>query len=150
MANSFAKIIIHFIFSTKKRQPLITKEISSELWAYMGGIARKHKMIPLAIGCMADHAHVCVIIPPKMSTSKAVQFIKGGSSLWIHDKFPECKHFKWQEGYGAFGIGESMISKIRAYILNQEKHHSNISFQEEYRRLLDLYKIEYNEKFLWG
>jgi REP element-mobilizing transposase RayT len=150
MANSFAKIIIHYIFSTKNRQPFITTDIAPELWAYMGGIARKNKMIPLAIGGMADHAHACLIIPPTMTVSKAVQFIKGGSSLWIHEKYPNHKKFKWQEGYGAFGVGESMIDKTRVYIHHQEKHHSKISFQEEYRRLLDLYKIEYNEKFLWG
>ena len=110
----------------------------------------KKKMIPLAIGGMADHAHVSVIIPTTITVSKAVQFIKGGSSLWIHEKYPDHKKFKWQEGYGAFGVGESMIEKMRSYILNQEKHHSNISFKEEYRQLLDLYKIDYNEKYLWG
>ena len=150
MANSYAKIIIHFIFSTKNRQPLITKDSAEPLWSYMAGIAKENKMIPLAIGGMPDHAHVCVVIPPVLSVSKAVQFIKGGSSAWVHEKFSELEKFKWQEGYSAFSVGQSTLEKTIAYIHNQKIHHAQTSFQEEYRQFLERFKVQFDEKYLWG
>jgi REP element-mobilizing transposase RayT len=150
MANSYAKIIIHFIFSTKNRQPLITKDFAEQLWSYMAGIAQENKMLPLAIGGMPDHAHVCAVVPPALSVSKAVQFIKGGSSAWVHENLPELIKFKWQVGYSAFSIGQSTLDKTINYIQNQEFHHSKTSFQEEYRQFLNRFYVPYDEKYLWG
>src|SRR3990172_2294642 len=48
-------------------------------------------------------------LPTTVSLAQAIQFIKGGSSKWVHDTFLEHNAFTWQEGYGAFSIGVSQV-----------------------------------------
>lgn len=78
-----------------------------------------------------------------------MQLIKGGSSKWIHETFPEHRLFAWQEKYGAFSVSVSQLDKIIAYIKGQEAHHKKISFHEEFLALLKNHRIEYDERYLW-
>lgn len=78
-----------------------------------------------------------------------VKEVKRGSSLWIKTKSAELETFSWQNGYGAFSIGFSQIRTMRDYISNQEEHHRRISFQDEFRALLDRYEIAYDERYVW-
>jgi REP element-mobilizing transposase RayT len=150
MANSFSKIIIHYIFSTKNREPFITSDLAEKLWKFIGGIAKQNQMISYAVGGTADHAHVCISILPTMSVSRAVQIIKGESSYMVHENFPHLKNFRWQTGYAAFGVSKSNLERTVSYILNQELHHQRMTFEKEYREFLDRYHVKYNEKYLWG
>ncbi len=81
MANTFSQIYLHLVFSTKNREKLINQDIETRVWAYMGGIAKRHGMTPIQMGGMEDHAHVCVGTPTTMSTSQAAKAIKGDSSM---------------------------------------------------------------------
>jgi putative transposase len=100
--HTFNSILIHCVWSTKKRQPFLTSDLRDRLWPYLGGIARENKMKALAIGGVADHAHMLISLPGTLSSAKALQLLKGNSSKWIHDTSPELRLFEWQEGYGAF------------------------------------------------
>ncbi|MFZ0389530.1 MAG: IS200/IS605 family transposase [Calditrichia bacterium] len=132
MAHSYTNILVHYIFSTKNREKIITDELQKRLWPYMGGIARENNMKALVIGGVEDHVHLLISIPPTLSIAKAIQLIKGGSSKWVHDTFPNLKYFKWQEGYGAFSVSISHIEDTLAYINRQQEHHKVNSFQDEY------------------
>ena len=57
--------------------------------------------------------------------------------------------FAWQAGYGVFSIGQSQVDDARAYIAGQEEHHRKISFQDEFRRLLERYDIAFDERYVW-
>jgi hypothetical protein len=57
--------------------------------------------------------------------------------------------FAWQAGYGVFSIGFSQLETVRSYIAEQERHHRKLSFQDEFRRLLQRYRIEYDERYVW-
>jgi REP element-mobilizing transposase RayT len=111
---------MHCTFSTKDRYPFIDSDLDSRLWPYLGGIARENRMKALAIGGIADHAHALLSLPGTMSFAKAVQLIKGGSSKWVHDTFPQLNKFAWQEGYGAFSVSASQVPNTIAYINNQK------------------------------
>jgi REP element-mobilizing transposase RayT len=111
MANSYISCYVHYIFSAKQRQHLITPEIRPRLWAYLGGIARENKMKAVAVGGTDDHVHILLSLPATITLAKAVQLIKGGSSLWIHETFPNQRNFAWQEGYGAFTVSVSQWTK---------------------------------------
>ena len=150
MAHSYISIYVHYIFSTKNRQKIIMPELEERLWPYMGGIARENKMKALAIGGVEDHAHVFLSLPSTLSISKAIQLVKGGSSMWVSKTFPEFKDFQWQEGYGAFSISLSHIDRTVNYIKNQKEHHKKATFQEEYLAILKKHGIEYDERYLWG
>jgi REP element-mobilizing transposase RayT len=116
----------------------------------MGGIARENNMRALAIGGVKDHVHLLLSIPSTMNIAKAMQLIKGGSSKWIHDTFPEHRGFEWQEGYSAFSVGISQVPDTKSYIANQREHHRIKSFQEEYTAFLEKHGIEYDPRYVLG
>jgi REP element-mobilizing transposase RayT len=150
MANTLTFMNIHFVFSTKNRQPQIDNSIKNRLWSYMGGIARQNKIIPQAIGGTNNHIHLLLSIPPSISPAKAIQLIKSGSSKWIHDEFPDKKTFSWQTGYAAFSVSIGKLSHTINYIHKQEEHHRHKTFEEEYLEFLEANGIEYDEKHVWG
>lgn len=132
MAHSFVCCHIHVVFSTKGRKNLIPANVQPRLWAYLGGIARDNDMKAIAVGGTDNHAHVLLSLSSTMPISKAVQLIKGGSSGWVHQTFPLCEGFEWQEGYGAFSVGRSMIAKTVEYIEDQRRHYQTTTFEEEF------------------
>ena len=101
VGHTYVSNLTHCVFSTKHRQKLITPELETRLWPYMGGIARENNMKAISIGGTDDHIHMLLSLPATISVAKAVQLIKGGSS---HDQFRQYRDFGWQEGYGAFTI----------------------------------------------
>jgi len=84
-----------------------------------------------------------------MAVSKALQLLKGGSSKWIHETFPEQRLFAWQEEYGAFSVSVSQLDKTIEYIKGQPEHHRRMTFQEEFLALMKKHRIEYDERYLW-
>ena len=150
MSNTYTSLNYHIVFSTKNREPWLMADIRERLWPYLGGIARENGMKALEIGGVADHVHLLLSIPASMALSKAVQLIKGGSSHWIKETFPNVTGFAWQDGYGAFTVSQSQLDAVREYIRNQEEHHRTKSFAEEYRAFLERHQVEFDERFLLG
>ena len=146
---SYVSSYYHCVFSTKERRPLIQPCLQERLWPFLGGIARQNQMKAIEIGGVADHVHVLLSLPSTIAIAKAVQLIKGGSSKWVHDTFPEHQLFGWQVKYGAFGVSVSQLDKIIQYIKNQAQHHHKMSFQEEFVALLKKHRIAYDERYLW-
>jgi putative transposase len=150
MAHSYISAVYHCVFSTKERRKTITEELQERLWPYMGGITRENQMRALAIGGVEDHVHLLLSIPSTLSIAKAMQLIKGGSSKWVHDTFPDHNNFEWQEGYGAFTVGISQVPDTKNYIANQREHHRTKTFQEEFIAFLEKHGIEYDPRYIWG
>lgn len=124
--------------------------LQERLWPFMGGIAREHGMKALAVGGVEDHVHLILSLPTTVSIAKALQYIKGGSSKWIHDTFPEQRAFSWQTGYGAFSVGVSQVDATIAYIQSQIEHHRKMTYQDEFLLFLKKHGIAYDERYVWG
>jgi len=150
VANTYTSLHYHVVFSTKNRVAHINPEIEQRVWAYIGGIARKHKMTALQVGGVDDHIHALVMAPPTLSPSQIAQYLKGDSSKWIHEAFRELRSFAWQEGYGAFTVSKSNLESVVSYIQKQREHRQKQTFQEEYLELLQRHGIEYDERYVWG
>ncbi len=146
--HSFVSCLMHCVFGTKDRRPLITTGLQQRLWPYLGGIARENKMEALIVGGVEDHVHVLLSIPSTMSVAKSVQLLKGNSSKWIHDTFKEHRDFEWQEGYGAFSIGISGVEDTMKYIQCQAEHHRKTTFKQELEVFLRKHGMEYVERDL--
>jgi putative transposase len=149
MANSYSSLYVHYVFSTKNREPLLKGDFKERLWAIMGGIAKENRITPRCIGGVSDHVHLLLSLPATTSVAKAIQIIKGGSSKWVHETFPKGRYFSWQEGYGAFSVSISNLVDTIKYIENQEEHHRTRTFREEYLSFLHKHGIEADEKYLW-
>lgn len=151
MANTYSSLFYHIVFSTKNRERWIYAEIEKRVWAYLGGITRKHQCTAIQIGGIEDHIHALVLSPPKYAPSEIAQFLKGESSKWIHAEFPKMRAFCWQDGYSAFSVSKSIVPRVVEYIKNQRRKHENKSFEEEYFELLELHEINVvDEKYLFG
>ncbi len=149
MPQSLSSILIHLVFSTKNREPLITDSIESELYKYMGGIFRNCQSPSLLIGGDKDHIHALFSLSRTWSVADLVGEVKSSSSKWIKTKGEEFAHFQWQAGYGAFSIGQSAVNDVKRYIENQKEHHRKSLFQDEYRSICQKYEVEIDERYVW-
>jgi putative transposase len=150
LSHTYVNALFHCTFSTKGRRRLITADLQERLWPFLGGIAREQGLKALAIGGVEDHVHLLLSLPATMPVAKAIQLVKGASSKWVHDTFPEHRVFAWQEGYGAFSIGVSQTTATIAYIRRQPEHHRHKTFQDEFRLFLKKHGIQYDERYVWG
>jgi REP element-mobilizing transposase RayT len=129
---------------------LLTTAINERLWPYLGGITRENDIKALAIGGVPDHVHLLLSLPATLSVSKAMQLLKGNSSKWLHETFPQLRQhdFAWQEGSGTFSIGVSGVKDTIHYIQTQEEHHRKKSFHEELEVFLEKHGYDYRSEML--
>lgn len=149
MPQSLASILVHVVFSTKHRQPLIKPEIEDELFKYMCGIFREYESPVISINGVEDHVHILTSLSRKIALSDLLEKAKKSSSKWIKTKGPAYQNFYWQNGFGAFSIGESGVAALKKYIAEQKAHHLKKTFQDEFREFLKLYNIAYDERYVW-
>jgi REP element-mobilizing transposase RayT len=149
MPNTYTQIHIHAVFAVKRRTGLIKNEWKDELYKYITGIIQSYKHKLLAINGMPDHVHTFFGMRPTQSLSELMQDIKGSASKWINDNKLVKDHFEWQEGYGAFSYNKSQVSNVISYIQNQEDHHRKLTFIDEYKKFLDNFSIDYDERFIF-
>jgi putative transposase len=147
--QSLASLLVHLVFSTKGREPLIPDELRDDLHAYIGGIVADCGGTLLSAGSVADHVHLLVSHPRTIAPADLVKEIKIGSSKWIKERDRRLSGFHWQAGYGMFSISPSHLEALRKYIAHQAEHHRVITFQEEFRKLLTRYRLEWDERYVW-
>jgi REP element-mobilizing transposase RayT len=147
MSHTSGNILLHFIFSTRERRPLIKPEFRNDLFAYLGGIIREMNGTALIINGVNDHVHMLVRLRPVHSAAEIVRVVKTNSSRWVREK--HSAQFAWQTGYGVFSVSESSVAAVTKYIANQEEHHRKHSFQEEFVAFLKKNHVEYDPKYIW-
>lgn len=149
MANTYSNLFYHIVFSTKGRVDFIGQEIENRVWAYIGGIARKHGLTALQVGGVENHIHSLMMAKPVHAPSQIAQWLKGESSKWIHEEFAHLSKFGWQDGYGVFSVSKSNVPDVVEYIKTQREHHAKQTFEDEYTSMLKLNGIDYDERYLF-
>ena len=138
------------IFHTKNNENFIDTDIESELYAYLGGLLKNLKCLPIKINGIENHIHILCIMSKNISLADLTEDLKRNSSRWIKTKADKYKNFAWQGGYGGFSVSQYKADVVKQYIENQKEHHKTVSFKEEYIRFLKEYDIDYNEDYLWS
>lgn len=123
MPQSFNKIWIHSVWSTKNRKHLIHSKYEQIIFDYMTS-----KFIELGcpvriINGMGDHVHCLFLINPKRSKANIIKNVKGSTSHFINQFIKPEEKFEWQHGYGSFSISESELERTFLYIKNQKIKH---------------------------
>jgi putative transposase len=149
MAQSLSYILVHLIFSTKDRAPVLDSSVRTPLHAYLAAVARDMDCECYRAGGIADHVHLAIRLSRTVTAAELTGKLKTVSSKWIKAKFPRLDDFSWQSGYGAFSLGPSQLSALLHYIDTQEEHHKRKTFQEEYREILGKYGIPCDERYVW-
>lgn len=133
LQNSFSKILVHAVWSTNDRAPMLKNEIRQDLYAHIKDVIANNKGTTHAIGGIDDHVHVLMEIPKDKALSEMIQTIKSSATHWLkimdHSKFHD---FEWQTGFGAGTVSYSIIEIIKNYIHSQEKHHRSLSYNDEW------------------
>jgi putative transposase len=147
VSHTSGNVLLHFIFSTQGRRPLIKPEFRADLFAYLGGIVREMLGTALIVNGTADHVHMLVRVRPSHSAAEIARVVKANSSRWVHEKWD--LGFAWQTGYGVFSVSESSVGAVAEYIAGQEEHHKSHSFQEEFVAFLEKNNVVYDERYIW-
>ena len=98
MANTYSQLFYHVIFSTKRREPLISADLRDDLYAYIGGIVRGRKSVLVEIGGMPDRLHLVIRARPDTSVAELVRLVKANSSKWVNERPSSSGRFGWQKG----------------------------------------------------
>jgi putative transposase len=149
MPQSLANILVHLIFSTKDRRPLIRDDVREHLHAYIVGILENQQSPSLQTNSVEDHAHILFVLSKNLPLAKVVQEVKQSSSKWIKGQGADYSDFGWQNGYAAFSVSESQRDVVREYIRNQREHHAKVSFQDELRQFFKRHGVDYDERYVW-
>lgn len=149
MPQSLAKNLIHLVFSTKNRERILTDSVRAPLCTYASAVLRDLDSRVIAINAWHDHVHVLFVPSKNHSLARVVMEVKRATSKWIKTQGRGFAKFHWQNGYGAFSIGQSGVEEVKTYISNQAEHHRIRSFEEELRSFLKRYQIEFDERYVW-
>ena len=149
MPHTYSSLLVHVVFSTKDRKPQLDATLEERLYPYLGGIVRQLEGTLITVNGVADHLHLLTSLNAKLSVAEMMRTVKGCSSKWIHETFPDRSAFEWQRGYAAFGVSSSQLPRVTAYIERQKAHHANTSFRDEYLRLLQAHGISPDETYLF-
>lgn len=149
MPQSLCKNYIHLVFSTKERKDLIPVDLLDIFFHYIGGIINNIGCKAIIVGGIENHVHILFELARTMALSVAVNKIKSNSSKWLRSEM-QVFDFDWQDGYAAFSVAQSNVEAVRKYIGNQREHHqTEEDYQTEFRRYCQIYKINYDERYVW-
>lgn len=138
----YTKVLIHYIWATKNREHLISKELKPLLLQHIKENCVKKEIFLDSINCVEDHIHLLVSLGTEQTIAKTAMLIKGESSFWVNKQQLIKNKFEWQDEYIALSVSYSAIATVRKYISNQEEHHAKKTFKEEYEEFMSAHHFE--------
>jgi REP element-mobilizing transposase RayT len=144
MPHTYSVNLVHCVFSTKGRLPLIRDPQQS--WTILSTVARNAKIGLLAAGGTANHVHLLLHIPKTRTVADCMREIKANSSSRLRRSNPG---FAWQDGYGTISVSPTAVKAVTRYIERQAEHHSSRSFEEEYIAILDRAEVKYDSIYVF-
>lgn len=148
MPNTYSKMYCQVVFAVKFRNARIQNSFKSELFSVIGNLIKEAGGELLIVNGVEDHVHCLFRFFPKNSISDIVKVAKSKSSKWLNETSYQSHRFEWQSGFGVFTYSEKEIQNVFEYVKNQEKHHSKMTFQEEYLLMLKAHKVEFLPEYL--
>ncbi len=150
MANTYTQILYHIVFSTKGRALVLHPDRREELFRYIWGIHQGLQCHLYRVNGMEDHLHILTSLHPSLSLSNYMRELKTGTSRWISKEGIFPGFTGWQDGYGAFTVSMREKDAVIRYIKDQQTHHQQTGYLDEYRRLLEEAKIQYDDQYIAG
>ena len=147
MPQTFNFNLVHVVFSTKSRMPMIRDDLAPALHAYLAGTARRLDCECFRAGGVSDHVHLSLRLASTRTAAKTVSELKTSSSAWMKEQGTTA--FAWQRGYGLFSVSPADLGALVKYIDAQEVHHAKRDFQQEMRAFCKKYHMPLNEQYAW-
>ena len=149
MPDVFLSMHCHIVFGTRDGQPLLGRAVAERVAEQLAAITAEQGVGLVASGIMPDHVHLLVALDRLTSVDDLVREVKSRSTEWIRETLPDRGRFAWQSGYGAFSVSFSRLDEVRQYVLEQEEHHRERSFQQEFTALLRRHELAHDDHFYW-
>lgn len=149
MSQSLANLVVHLVFSTKGRRPLLRDEERGQLHAYIIGVLKNHDSLLIEINSVRDHIHILFAQSKNQAPAKIVEQVKTASSTWIKTLDPWYHDFAWQGGYGEFSVSPMHVVAVQEYIQRQPEHHKQEDFQTEYSRFCEKNGKPLDQRYSW-
>ena len=157
MPQSYSKIYLHTIFSTKYRRPMIHPSVEEELYGALRGLFHEQGCIVIEIGGTFDHVHIVHTLPRTMSIAKVLESVKSLSTKGMKKDELLPEDFNWQDGYSCFSVDYRKLEGLILYVRNQKRHHYGdeygeivrMTFETEYKTILDAFDCDYDPQFLF-
>ena len=146
MPHSYTQIYLQLIFAVKYRRAVIHHSWANELFAVITNLIKEANCQPIIVNGVEDHVHCFVRMRPPVSVSELMKIVKGKSSKYINDRGLTKDHFEWQRGYGAFSYSQSQFRQVYIYIANQHQRHKRQTFRQEFRTLLQKFRIQHDDQ----
>jgi hypothetical protein len=147
MAQTFAQIFLHIIFSTKERRACLNEDWRNELFAYKGASSEASVVRPYRSTASPTTCICCSHYRPASPRPTPCESSRLGPRPWVRSR---DRSFAWQSGYAAFSVSQSRTAQVRRYIARQQQHHTRIRFEDELVFLLQRHQMEYDERYLLG
>jgi REP element-mobilizing transposase RayT len=149
MAHTYTRVLVHMVFATRERRPLIVPELQADLHAYMAGISNNLGCHVYALGGVADHCHLVFDLSRTVALAEFANKVKSGSTKWVRRERGR-RNFGWQRGYGAFSVSQQNLERAVRYVESQEPHHQKRSFQEELEAFMEQHGMAADSEFIEG
>ena len=149
MANAYFQMYAHTIFAVKYRAAQIQNSWKHNLMSVIGNLTNETGCKCIIVNGMPDHVHSFFGFKPTIRIADVMKSVKSKSSKWINEQGYLKDRFEWQAGYGCFTYSESQVKSVFQYIQEQEKHHRNLSFLDEYRGILEKFRVDFDEMYIF-
>ena len=149
MANTYSQIYLQAVFAVKYRRAALDKLWRPQVQAVIGNLINETGCQTIIVNGVEDHMHTFFRLRPVVAVSDLMQVVKAKSSKFINDNRLTPQRFEWQRGSGIFSYRQSNVQQIYRYIQNQEAHHRKKTFKKEYIGLLEEFKIDYDEQYIF-
>jgi len=138
----FIKILVHAVWATKDRKPLMNKGNKDALCQHIREYAKGKNIHVLNVNGWLDHLHGLISVSAEQNIATIMNLLKGESSYWGNKNLQWSEKFGWQDDYFAVSVGKSQLDAVNNYITDQEGHHQKKTFQQEYDEFIKNYQFE--------
>lgn len=150
MPQSHGRVWLHIVFCTKERRPFLQDEVfRDEMYRMLSHHITAMMCLSASVGGDVDHVHLLVGLSRTLTIAQLVEHVKTETSKWAKRAERGVPQFRWQSGYGAFPVSQSLLDVVDHYIRTQADHHSSLSYQEEFRLLCERHGVEIDERYVW-
>jgi len=140
MIIKYNNLYTHFVFVTLNRVSSINEKSRIRIEKYITGIVNNNDSKLYAVYANPEHVHFVVSRSPKISEESLATIVAESSERFINENKLCIGRFAWQESAAAFSVSKADVDRVCKYILNQPKHHSKVSFAEEYESFIKFYQ----------
>ena len=149
MSNTYHQVYVQTVFAVKYRAAVIRPEWKASLMAVIGNLIRETGCKTLIVNGVEDHVHCLFGLLSSLAISDVMKNAKAKSSKWLNESGLLEHRFEWQSGFGAFSYSKNAVLSVYNYIKNQERHHEQQRFLEEYKQLLQTYEVDYRDQYIF-